>query len=68
MAKYDSIAFLIKRKARLDYSCDYCKEHTITPGDFYYSLELNKVHRPHFKRKKFCEKCYKQYGDKLLTQ
>lgn len=66
MAKYNLMAILIKRGARFDYLCDYCKEYTILSSDFYYSLELNKVHRPHFERKKFCEKCYKQYGDKLL--
>lgn len=68
MTKYDSAMILIKRKARFDYLCDYCKKSNINSGDFYYSCELNKIHSPHFKRRKFCEKCYGQYGDNLLKQ
>ena len=67
MGKYDSLKFLKRTKARVEHVCSNfgC---LINKGGFYYSLELSgRVHSPSFKRKAFCENCYKDHGEKLMV-
>jgi len=66
LEKYDQIKYLKKTKARVAHQCHMCNG-TIEPGEYYYAeTEKNKfLHSLHAKR--FCSRCYEEYGDQLLS-
>ena len=66
MAKYTRNRYLKKTKARTIHQCNMCNR-TIELGEYYYA-ETQKdkfLHSLHAKR--FCAKCYQEYGDELLS-
>ena len=66
MGRYDRIKYLKKTKARTVHHCDRCSD-LIEPGEYYYA-ETQKdrfLHSLHAKR--FCSKCYEEYGNQLLS-
>ena len=65
-SKYDSLKFLKRTKARVVHRCDKCGK-LINPGEFYYAETLKDKFLHTLHNKKFCESCYKKYGDSLLN-
>lgn len=66
MSKYNNLKFLKKTKARVEHRCQNCGE-LIGPGALYYSEKLRDRFLHTLHEKKFCEQCYKKYGDQLLN-
>lgn len=66
MSKYDSLKFLKETKAIKPHDCNKCGRD-IEKNEIYYKESVGKVNAPGLMLKGFCVKCYKEYGDKLLT-
>lgn len=66
MSKYDSLKFLKETRAKIPHTCDRCGK-VIAAKEIYYPESIGRVNAPHIKLKKFCKKCFKKYGNKLLT-
>lgn len=66
MSIYDSLKFLKETKARISHICYNCGEG-IKQSEIYYPESAGRVNVPGIKLKKFCKKCYRKYGDKLLV-
>ena len=65
MSKYDDLKFLKETKARFSYTCNKCGKE-INKGEIYYPESIGRVNAPGIKLRKFCKKCYKKQGEKLL--
>lgn len=65
MSKYNNLKVLKETKARFSHICDRCGDE-IKKGEIYYPESIGRVNAPGIKLKKFCEQCYKKYGDQLL--
>jgi len=65
MSKYNSLKFLKKTKARVNHRCNKCGR-IINSGSFYYAETIKDKFLHTLHNKKFCEDCYKEYGDNLL--
>ena len=67
MGKYNDLKILRKVKARTRHVCSKCNS-SINKDDFYYAEQLSDKFLHSLKRKKFCIKCYAEFGDKLLKE
>jgi len=65
MGKYDGLKFLKQTKARINHICSNCGRE-IESGNFYYAETIKDRFLQSLHAKKFCEDCYKEFGDKLL--
>lgn len=66
MSKYDELKYLEPTKARVSHTCHNCNG-VISKGDTYYSEKLRDRFLHSLHEKKFCIRCYKKFGDDLLT-
>ena len=65
MNKYNNLKYLKKTKARAEHRCNNCGD-LINAGEFYYAETLKDKFLYTLHNKKFCNNCYKKFGDKLL--
>jgi len=62
MGKYESVKFLIKRKARIDHTCKICSKH-IMPKKYYYSETLGLIDKgSHITFYAYCLDCGPKSG------
>jgi len=65
MSKYNSLKYLKKTKSRTFHKCFKC-DKDIKPKEYYYKETIDNVFLHSLHAKKYCEDCYKKYGEKLL--
>jgi uncharacterized protein with PIN domain len=67
MSKYNSLKYLKKTKSRTFHKCSNCGKE-INLGDFYYKETIDDKFLHSLHANKYCEDCYKKYGNNLLNQ
>ena len=67
MGKYNHLKILKKTKSRAYHVCQKCG-NKILPTEYYYREHIQDKFLHSLHAKKFCEVCYKKYGDDLLSR
>lgn len=65
MSKYDSLKILKKVRARTNHICSKCGQE-ISQNNIYYKEQIKDKFFHNLHAKKYCEICYKKYGEALL--
>ncbi len=66
MSKYDNLKYLKETKARKSRACDKCVRE-IEKDETYFKESIDRVNIIGMKLRGFCDKCFREQGDKLMT-
>jgi hypothetical protein len=65
MGKYDHLKYLKKTRARVNHTCSRCGK-TINASSYYYAESTKDRFLQSLHFKKFCAKCFEEYGETLI--